>query len=122
MHAAPEPTQQPDWVLSHEGYNVLTESAVESCFALGNGFRHACRSLSTNFLETLPDGIHKVGIGFWRRLGKNAHHRHRPLLRVRAERPSGRRTVEKPDPFGQTRNVLDQGGCHSADVGFGCAP
>lgn len=25
MHAALEPTQQPDWVLSHEGYNVLSK-------------------------------------------------------------------------------------------------
>src|SRR5215472_9030307 len=28
----------PAWVLSHEGHNVLTENAVESRFALGNGF------------------------------------------------------------------------------------
>ena len=48
MHAALEPTQQPDWVLSHEGYNVLSESAVESRFALGNGFlgMRAARSVS----------------------------------------------------------------------------
>ena len=47
MHAL-EPTQQPDWVLSHEGYNVLSESAVESRFALGNGFlgMRAARSVS----------------------------------------------------------------------------
>ena len=32
------PTQEPGWVLTHEGYSVLTESAVESRFALGNGF------------------------------------------------------------------------------------
>ena len=31
-------TQDPGWVLTHEGYNVLTENAVESRFALGNGF------------------------------------------------------------------------------------
>jgi trehalose/maltose hydrolase-like predicted phosphorylase len=31
-------TQEPSWVLSHEGYNVLSESSVESRFALGNGF------------------------------------------------------------------------------------
>lgn len=31
-------TQEPSWVLSHEGYNVLSESAVESRFAIGNGF------------------------------------------------------------------------------------
>jgi hypothetical protein len=33
-----EPSQGPGWVLTHEGYNVLTENAVESRFALGNGF------------------------------------------------------------------------------------
>jgi trehalose/maltose hydrolase-like predicted phosphorylase len=38
MHEALEPTQDPVWVLAHEGYNVLTESGVESRFALGNGF------------------------------------------------------------------------------------
>src|SRR6516225_1651725 len=43
-----EPTQQPGWVLSHEGYNVLSESAVESRFAFGNGFlgMRAARSVS----------------------------------------------------------------------------
>ena len=39
MHEALLPTQDPGWVLTHEGYNVLTENAVESRFALGNGFR-----------------------------------------------------------------------------------
>ena len=38
MMQALEPTQDPGWVLTHEGYNVLTENAVESRFALGNGF------------------------------------------------------------------------------------
>jgi trehalose/maltose hydrolase-like predicted phosphorylase len=38
MHEALEPTQDPSWVLTHEGYHVLTENAVESRFALGNGF------------------------------------------------------------------------------------
>src|SRR5438552_892743 len=38
MHEALLPTQDPGWVLTHEGYNVLTENAVESRFALGNGF------------------------------------------------------------------------------------
>ena len=48
MLDALEPTQEPGWVLSHEGYNVLTESAVESRFALGNGFlgMRASRSVS----------------------------------------------------------------------------
>ena len=38
MREALEPTQDSDWTLSHEGYNVLTESAVESRLAFGNGF------------------------------------------------------------------------------------
>lgn len=42
------PTQEPGWVLSHEGHNVLSESTVESRFALGNGFlgMRAARSVS----------------------------------------------------------------------------
>ena len=32
MHDVMEPTQDPHWVLNHEGYDVLTESSVE--FAL----------------------------------------------------------------------------------------
>ena len=38
MHEAMQPTPDPGWVLTHEGYNVVTENAVESRFALGNGF------------------------------------------------------------------------------------
>ena len=38
MQEVRQPTQDPGWVLTHEGYNVLTENAVESRFALGNGF------------------------------------------------------------------------------------
>jgi len=38
MMQALELTRDPGWVLTHEGYNVLTENAVESRFALGNGF------------------------------------------------------------------------------------
>src|SRR5262245_21445138 len=38
MHKVMQPTPDRDWVLTHEGYNVLTENAVESRFALGNGF------------------------------------------------------------------------------------
>ncbi|MDR7036044.1 trehalose/maltose hydrolase-like predicted phosphorylase [Methylobacterium sp. BE186] len=43
-----QPTEEPGWVLAHEGYSVLTESAVESRFALGNGFlgMRAARSTS----------------------------------------------------------------------------
>jgi hypothetical protein len=48
MHEVLEPTKDPGWVLSHEGYNVLTESAVESRLAFGNGFlgMRAARSVS----------------------------------------------------------------------------
>src|SRR3974390_173107 len=48
MHEALEPTQDPGWVLSHDGYNLLTESAVESRLAFGNGFlgMRAARSVS----------------------------------------------------------------------------
>ena len=48
MLEALEPTPEPGWVPSHEGYNVLTESAVESRFAFGNGFlgMRAARSVS----------------------------------------------------------------------------
>src|SRR5262249_28928965 len=48
MHEALEPTRDPDWLLSHQGYNVLTESAVESSLAFGNGFlgMRAARSVS----------------------------------------------------------------------------
>ena len=37
MHAL-ELTREPGWVLTHEGYDVLSENAVESRFAYGNGF------------------------------------------------------------------------------------
>ena len=33
-----EPTQDPGWILSHDGYDVLSESAIESRLAFGNGF------------------------------------------------------------------------------------
>lgn len=48
VHDVLEPTQEPGWVLSHEGYSQLTESGVESRFALGNGFlgMRAARSVS----------------------------------------------------------------------------
>ena len=48
MHEVLQRTQDPGWVLRHEGYNVLTESGIESRFALGNGFlgMRAARSVS----------------------------------------------------------------------------
>ena len=38
MLEALQPAKDPGWVLTHEGYNVMTENAVESRFALGDGF------------------------------------------------------------------------------------
>jgi trehalose/maltose hydrolase-like predicted phosphorylase/beta-phosphoglucomutase-like phosphatase (HAD superfamily) len=48
MKEAFEPTPGPGWVLTHRGYNALTESGIESRFALGNGFMgmRASRSVS----------------------------------------------------------------------------
>jgi trehalose/maltose hydrolase-like predicted phosphorylase len=48
MHEALEPTQESGWVLSHDGYDLLSESALESRFAFGNGFlgMRAARSVS----------------------------------------------------------------------------
>jgi len=48
MLEALKPTQEPGWTLVHEGYHPLTESAVESRFAIGNGFlgMRAARSVS----------------------------------------------------------------------------
>jgi trehalose/maltose hydrolase-like predicted phosphorylase len=48
MHKVLEPTREPGWVLSHEGYDLLSESALESRFAFGNGFlgMRAARSVS----------------------------------------------------------------------------
>ena len=34
MRDAIEPTRDPQWVLTHEGYNVVTETAVESRLSL----------------------------------------------------------------------------------------
>src|SRR5215475_655132 len=38
LQEAMTPTAEPGWVLRCEGYTVITESSVESRFALGNGF------------------------------------------------------------------------------------
>ena len=48
MLEALESTEDPGWNIGHEGYNVLTESAVESRLAFGNGFlgMRAARSVS----------------------------------------------------------------------------
>src|SRR5262250_25120 len=62
MHEALEPTQDPGWLLSHEGYNVLTESAVESGLAFGNGFlgMRAARSVSRG-----PTWVAWLGYSRW---------------------------------------------------------
>jgi hypothetical protein len=62
MLKALEPTQEPGWVLSHDGYNVLTESAVKSRFAFGNGFlgMRAARSVSRG-----PTWVGWLGYSRW---------------------------------------------------------
>jgi trehalose/maltose hydrolase-like predicted phosphorylase len=62
MLEALQPTQAPGWVLSHEGYNVLTESTVEARFAFGNGFlgMRATRSISRG-----PTWVAWLGYGRW---------------------------------------------------------
>ena len=62
MDEALEPTPDPAWVLIHEGYNVLTESAVESRFAFGNGFlgMRAARSVSRG-----PTWVGWLGYSRW---------------------------------------------------------
>ena len=57
-----EATQDSGWVLSHEGYNVLTESAVESRLAFGNGFlgMRAARSVSRG-----PTWVSWMGYSRW---------------------------------------------------------
>jgi HAD superfamily hydrolase (TIGR01509 family) len=48
MEAAMELTEAPNWVLRNDGYSVLTESQMESRYAIGNGFlgMRASRSVS----------------------------------------------------------------------------
>jgi trehalose/maltose hydrolase-like predicted phosphorylase len=62
MHEALEPTRDPGWLLSHQGYNVLTESAVESSLAFGNGFlgMRAARSVSRG-----PTWVAWLGYSRW---------------------------------------------------------
>ena len=62
MHESLQPTQEPGWVLSHDGYHVLTESAVEARFAYGNGFlgMRAARSVSRG-----PTWVGWLGYSGW---------------------------------------------------------
>ena len=62
MREALEPTQDCGWVLSHDGYDLLSESALESRFAFGNGFlgMRAARSVSRG-----PTGVGWLGYIKW---------------------------------------------------------
>lgn len=62
MHQMLQPTQDPAWILSHEGYDVLTESALEARFAFGNGFlgMRAARSVSRG-----PTWVAWLGYSRW---------------------------------------------------------
>jgi trehalose/maltose hydrolase-like predicted phosphorylase len=62
MRETLEATQDSGWVLGHEGYNVLTESAVESRLAFGNGFlgMRAARSVSRG-----PTWVAWMGYSRW---------------------------------------------------------
>jgi trehalose/maltose hydrolase-like predicted phosphorylase len=62
MHEALTTTQDPGWVLTHEGYNILTESALESRFAFGNGFlgMRAARPVSRG-----PTWVSWLGYSRW---------------------------------------------------------
>jgi len=57
-----EPTPDPGWVLSHGGYNILTETALESRFAFSNGFMgmRAARSISRG-----PTWVSWLGFSRW---------------------------------------------------------
>jgi trehalose/maltose hydrolase-like predicted phosphorylase len=62
MREALEPTRDAAWVLGHDGYDVLTESAFESSFAFGNGFlgMRAARSISRG-----PTWVGWLGYSRW---------------------------------------------------------
>ncbi len=61
-HEALEPTRDAGWVLRHEGLSVLSESAVKSRFAFGNGFlgMRASRALGRG-----PTWISWMGYSRW---------------------------------------------------------
>jgi beta-phosphoglucomutase family hydrolase len=62
MREALKPTEDPSWVLRHEGYDILTESALESSFAFGNGFMgmRAARAVSRG-----PTWVSWLGYSRW---------------------------------------------------------
>src|SRR6476661_3357928 len=55
-------TEYPSWTLSHDGYDILTESAFESSFAFSNGFlgMRAARSVSRG-----PTWVAWLGYSRW---------------------------------------------------------
>src|SRR5262245_36356337 len=57
-----EPARDPGWILSHDGYDVLSESAIESRLAFGNGFlgMRAARSVSRG-----PTWVGWLGYSRW---------------------------------------------------------
>jgi hypothetical protein len=59
--------------------------------------RHVSVFDIAGFVKTIPEGGHKTGEGIGRSDLKEPYHRHRPLLRIRRERPHRRRAAEKGD-------------------------
>jgi trehalose/maltose hydrolase-like predicted phosphorylase len=62
MHDVLHPTPDPRWLISHAGYDVLGESAVESRFALGNGFMGM---RAARFLSRGPTWVAWLGYSRW---------------------------------------------------------
>jgi len=62
MREALEPSPDRDWILNREGYDILSESALESSFAFGNGFlgMRAARSASRG-----PTWVSWLGYSRW---------------------------------------------------------
>ena len=63
-HEVLQPTREPNWVLSHHGYSVLTENIVESRFSLGNGFMgmRAARPISRGPTWVSWLELHAMGV------------------------------------------------------------
>ncbi len=67
MDNAMRPTDDPNWILTHEGYSVLTESALESRFALSNGFLGARGSCSVTRGPTWVSWLGNIKWASWPR-------------------------------------------------------
>jgi len=61
-HPALAATNDPGWVISYDGYSILTESSIESRFAISNGFlgMRAARSISRG-----PTWVGWLGYSRW---------------------------------------------------------